>query len=53
MFAKVAFPISNYQTFTYLIPNALAKKLSIGSRIIAPFRSRNTQGIVVNIEKSI
>ena len=52
MFAKVAFPISNYQTFTYLIPNALAKKLSIGSRIIAPFRSQNIQGIVVNIEKS-
>ena len=49
MFAEVAFPISNFQKFTYEIPNHLIKKIQVGTRVIAPLRKRNSQGIVVNI----
>ena len=51
MFAEVAFPISNFQTFSYSIPNDLIKKVQIGSRVIAPFGNRSSQGIVVNLLK--
>ena len=51
MFAEVAFPISNFQTFSYSIPNDLIKKVRIGSRVIAPFGNRSSQGIVVEVLK--
>ena len=51
MFAEVAFPISNFQTFSYSIPNDLIKKVQIGSRVIAPFGNRSSQGIVVEVLK--
>ena len=51
MFAEVAFPISNFQTFSYSIPNDLIKKVQIGSRVIAPFGNRSSQGIVVEVFK--
>ena len=46
MFAKVAFPISGYQTFTYKIPGNLASDIRIGSRVMAPFGRKDVQGIV-------
>lgn len=50
MFAKVAFPISNFQTFTYSVPLKLRKSVEVGTRIIAPLRGKTIQGIVVKVE---
>lgn len=52
MFAEVAFPISNFKTFTYEIPNNLIADAHIGSRVVAPFRKKQIEGIIVNILKS-
>ena len=52
MFAEVAFPISNFKTFTYEIPKNLIAKAHIGSRVVAPFRKQQIEGIIVNILKS-
>ena len=52
MFAEVAFPISNFKTFTYEIPGNLIAETHIGSRVVAPFRKKQIEGIVVNILKS-
>ena len=52
MFAEVAFPISNFKTFTYEIPEKLIAETHIGSRVVAPFRKKHTEGIIVNILKS-
>ena len=52
MFAEVAFPISNFKTFTYEIPKNLIAEIHIGSRVVAPFRKRQIEGIIVNILKS-
>ena len=52
MFAEVAFPISNFKTFTYEIPKNLIAEIHIGSRVVAPFRKRQLEGIIVNILKN-
>ena len=49
MFAEVAFPISNFKTFTYQIPEKLIAQTHVGSRVIAPFRRQQKEGIFVNI----
>ncbi len=49
MFAEVAFPISNFQTFTYVIPKGLKKGIQLGSRVFAPLGKRNCQGIIIKI----
>ena len=51
MFAEVAFPISNFKTFTYEIPKNLISEAHIGSRVVAPFRKQKIEGIIVNILK--
>ena len=51
MFAEIAFPISNFKTFTYEIPKNLISQIHIGSRVSAPFRTRELYGIVVKIIK--
>ncbi len=51
MFAQVAFPISNFQKFTYHIPNDLIHEVHVGTRVVAPIQKRNSQGIVVRISK--
>ena len=51
MFAEVAFPISNFKTFTYEIPEKLISEIHIGSRVVAPFRKKQIEGIIVNIFK--
>ena len=51
MFAEVAFPISNFKTFTYEIPKNLIAETHIGSRVVAPFRKQQIEGIIVNILK--
>ena len=52
MFAEVAFPISNFQSFTYVIPKELKKEIQLGSRVLAPFGKRNCQGIILSIKKT-
>ena len=52
MFAEVAFPISNFKTFTYEIPKNLIAEIHIGSRVVGPFRKRQLEGIIVNILKN-
>ena len=49
MFAEVAFPISNFKTFTYQIPEKLIAETHVGSRVLAPFRRQQKEGIIVNI----
>ncbi|MFL2983159.1 MAG: primosomal protein N' [Candidatus Neomarinimicrobiota bacterium] len=51
MFVEIAFPISNFQTFTYSVPDHLIVKVQIGSRVNAPFGNRKLQGIIVNVTK--
>ena len=51
MYAKVAFPISNYKTFSYKIPNQLEGKLKLGTRVEVPFGRKLTKGIIVEFEQ--
>ena len=51
MFAEIAFPISNFKTFTYEIPDDLRSSIQVGSRVIAPFGKRKVQGIIVTVLK--
>ena len=52
MFAEVALPISNFKTFTYLIPNTLENKIQVGSRVVIFFGKKKSQGIVVSLTKN-
>lgn len=38
------------KTFTYLIPNDLKDKVSIGKRVLVPFGKQKLEGFVLNIE---
>ena len=52
MFAEVSFPISSYQTFSYKVPERLAKKITVGVRVKVPLGSRTVNGIIVGINNS-
>ena len=52
MFAEVSFPISSYQTFSYKVPERLAKKITVGIRVKVPLGTRKVNGIVVGINNS-
>ena len=47
MFAEVAFPISNFKTFTYEIPENLIAETHIGSRVVAPFRKQQIEVLLL------
>ncbi|MFC1549783.1 primosomal protein N' [Candidatus Neomarinimicrobiota bacterium] len=51
MFVNVAFPIASYQEFTYSVPAALEKSISVGSRVSAKLGKRQLIGLVVAILK--
>lgn len=51
MFVDVAFPISQYQVFTYGIPKQFAEIVSVGVRVRAPIGKRILSGIIVKITK--
>ena len=51
MFVEIAFPISNFQTFTYAVPSHLIKKVQVGTRVTAPLGNRKRQGIIINVTK--
>ena len=52
MFIDVAFPISNFQVFTYTVPKQLTEIVSIGVRVRAPMGKRILSGIVVKLSDS-
>ncbi len=49
MYAKVAFPISSYQTFSYLIPAEIVSQVQVGVRVKASLGRRTVQGVVVSV----
>ena len=49
-YAQVAFPLTSFRLFTYLIPVELNKEISIGSCVLAPIRHKERIGFVVKIE---
>ena len=51
MFVEIAFPISNFQTFTYAVPSHLIEKVQVGTRVNAPLGNRKRQGIIINVTK--
>ena len=51
MFVDVAFPISQYQVFTYKIPKQFSNLVSVGVRVRAPMGKRVLPGIIVKITK--
>ena len=44
---EVALPLPLFQTFTYFVPDGLANPVTIGSRVVVPFRNRREIGICV------
>ncbi|MCK4903113.1 MAG: primosomal protein N' [Candidatus Marinimicrobia bacterium] len=48
----VAFPISNYQVFTYKIPKQFAEVVRVGARVRAPIGKRTVSGIIVKLAKN-
>lgn len=40
------------KTFTYLIPNTLKDKVSVGKRVLVPFGKQKLEGFVLNIENN-
>jgi len=51
MFVDVAFPISQYQVFTYKIPKQFAEIVGVGVRVRAPIGKRTLPGIIVKLTK--
>ncbi len=51
MFADVAFPISQYQVFTYQVPAQFTENVSVGIRVHAPIGKRILPGIIVKLAK--
>jgi len=49
MFVDVAFPISQYQVFTYKIPQQFEEIVKVGVRVRAPIGERTIPGIIVKI----
>ena len=52
MFARVTFPISSFQTFTYSVPVEFQKEISEGTCVHTTIGKRKLTGYVVAIEKS-
>ncbi|NHZ86368.1 MAG: primosomal protein N', partial [Planctomycetia bacterium] len=50
-FVDVAFPISQYQVFTYGIPKQFAEIVCVGVRVRAPIGKRILPGIIVKLTK--
>jgi primosomal protein N' (replication factor Y) len=51
-YARIVLPIPVEQAFTYEIPDALAGKVAVGSRVEVPFGKRSLSGIVVELSQT-
>jgi primosomal protein N' (replication factor Y) len=49
MLVSVALPLPLFREFTYAVPEAMAARTGVGSRVVVPVRGRRTIGIVVAI----
>src|SRR5439155_26431781 len=47
MLVSVALPLPLYRPLTYVVPDALAKRVAPGSRVVVPVRRRREMGFVV------
>ncbi|HEY8174244.1 MAG TPA: primosomal protein N', partial [Gemmatimonadaceae bacterium] len=47
MLVSVALPLPLYQPLTYAVPDDLAARVAIGSRVVVPVRGRKAMGFVV------
>ena len=52
MFARVAFPISSFQTFTYSVPVEFQKQITEGTCVHTTMGKQKLTGYVVAVEKS-
>ena len=52
MFARVTFPISSFQTFTYSVPIEFQKQITKGTCVHTTMGKRKLTGYVVAVEKS-
>jgi len=48
-YAQVAFPLTSFKNFTYVIPASLKNQIKIGSCVLAPIRNKERIGFVINI----
>lgn len=51
MYVSVVFPVPVDQVFTYLVPETLADRVKIGSRVNAPFGLKKLVGFVVGLDE--
>lgn len=49
-FARVAVPVPLGQAFSYLVPPALATRVSVGARVLCEFGRRKVLGVVLGLE---
>src|SRR4051812_44288724 len=47
MLVSVALPLPLFQAYTYSVPDDLAQRASLGSRVVVPVRGRKEMGVVV------
>ena len=52
MYVDVAFPISQYQVFTYAVLSNLLEIVDIGVRVRAPIGKRILPGVIVGVKKT-
>jgi len=52
MYVDVAFPISQYQVFTYSVPEQYRNIVNIGVRVQAPIGKRVSKGVIVRISEN-
>lgn len=52
MTVEVLVELNIDKKFIYYVPKELKKDISIGKRVLVPFRTRTLEGFIINIEKS-
>lgn len=49
LYANIVFNLPLYQSFSYSVPDEFKDSIQVGMRVLAPFRKRNLNGIVVRL----
>jgi primosomal protein N' (replication factor Y) len=49
MLVSVALPLPLFREFTYAVPDSMAARAGVGSRVVVPVRGRRTIGLVVAV----
>ncbi len=53
MYAEVAVDVPVYTSFTYEVPDGLARRLRVGHLVHVPFRNRSTTGLVCGLSEKL